>query len=495
MATSLEDRLFTNADAPGPKRILALDGGGARGVLTCGILERVEHILAARTPDPDAFRLSDYFDLIGGTSTGSILAVGLALGWRVRELRDLYLELCPQIFGDPIAKGLNKAKFDHAVLERILTERLCERTLGSRDLKTGLALFAKRIDTGSPWSLSNNPKARYWSPETALANGYASSLETFFPNRDYRLVDLVRASAAAPTFFDEVTIELGAEKLSDGTVLTQKATFMDGALGGFNNPALQLFLMATSRPYGFSWQASEDRLLICSVGTGLWRPVINDKVLREAPGGGHIAREAMQAVEALRGMVVDTANHATAVLQSLSRPAVPWIINSEVQGGELLLPQPVLTFQRYDVRLDVRGLRQDLGIDTVVEDDIARMRRLDQADPHYLERLYWLGRYAGDRSVHGAHFPAGFDLPAWQVGTGETPAEPDIDVEAEAKVLADFADARVSAPPPAPANSGAFETRPATASAPREPALAPPSRRDRLRLETLSELFVRRRPG
>ena len=87
---------------PGPKRILALDGGGVKGVLTAGILEVLEERLKARIPDAaerEAFRLCDYFDLIGGTSTGAIIATWLALGHSAREVTELYDELCPVLFG------------------------------------------------------------------------------------------------------------------------------------------------------------------------------------------------------------------------------------------------------------------------------------------------------------------------------------------------------------------------------------------------------------
>ncbi|MBI3439668.1 MAG: patatin-like phospholipase family protein, partial [Proteobacteria bacterium] len=59
---------------PGPKRILALDGGGARGLLTLGVLQKLEDELGRRSGKPGTFRLAHYFDLIGGTSTGSIIA-------------------------------------------------------------------------------------------------------------------------------------------------------------------------------------------------------------------------------------------------------------------------------------------------------------------------------------------------------------------------------------------------------------------------------------
>jgi hypothetical protein len=70
----LTDRLR----APGPKRILSLDGGGIRGCASLGFLEHLEATVRARTSP--AATLADYFDLIGGTSTGAIIATLLALG-------------------------------------------------------------------------------------------------------------------------------------------------------------------------------------------------------------------------------------------------------------------------------------------------------------------------------------------------------------------------------------------------------------------------------
>ena len=68
-----------------PKRILSLDGGGIRGILTLEYLGVIESMLRKRSGRDD-FRLCDYFDLIGGTSTGSIIAAGLACGMSVDEL-------------------------------------------------------------------------------------------------------------------------------------------------------------------------------------------------------------------------------------------------------------------------------------------------------------------------------------------------------------------------------------------------------------------------
>src|SRR5262245_41056858 len=82
----------------GPKRILALDGGGIRGALKLGYLKRIEDILRKQHDDDPDFRLCDYFDLIGGTSTGSIIASCLAIGMKVEDITKMYFELGGKIF-------------------------------------------------------------------------------------------------------------------------------------------------------------------------------------------------------------------------------------------------------------------------------------------------------------------------------------------------------------------------------------------------------------
>ena len=99
------------APEAGPKRILALDGGGVRGLITLGILQRIEDQLKQRSPNPEAFRLCQYFDLIAGTSTGSIIATGLALGWSVAEIKAFYEKLSPIAF-KPRARGIWRSIFD-----------------------------------------------------------------------------------------------------------------------------------------------------------------------------------------------------------------------------------------------------------------------------------------------------------------------------------------------------------------------------------------------
>jgi len=83
---------------PGPKCLLSVDGGGIRGVLSLGILRRIEAILKAQSGGRDDFRLSHYFDYIAGTSTGGIIAAGLSVGMSVDEILTFYKEAGAQMF-------------------------------------------------------------------------------------------------------------------------------------------------------------------------------------------------------------------------------------------------------------------------------------------------------------------------------------------------------------------------------------------------------------
>lgn len=105
-----------------PKRILALDGGGIRGALTLEYLEVIEALLRQRRNDPNLL-LSDYFDLIGGTSTGSIIAAGLACGMPVKDIKRLYTDLGAQVFV-PTGLGYVASKFQARPLQIALDRAL-----------------------------------------------------------------------------------------------------------------------------------------------------------------------------------------------------------------------------------------------------------------------------------------------------------------------------------------------------------------------------------
>src|SRR5262245_28150258 len=73
----------------GPRKLLALDGGGIRGMLSVEILARIEELLQEKYSNPN-LKLCDYFDYIAGTSTGAIIAAALSFGMTVDQVRKFY---------------------------------------------------------------------------------------------------------------------------------------------------------------------------------------------------------------------------------------------------------------------------------------------------------------------------------------------------------------------------------------------------------------------
>lgn len=387
--------------APGPKRILALDGGGARGLLSLGILAQLEHHLGERSGDPGRFRLAHYFDLIGGTSTGAIIATTLALEWRVRDVVDLYFKLLPAIFAKSQAPGplrLLVPGFKNTALTQALEENLDDRTLGSPDLKTGLAIHAKRIDSGSAWILVNNPDWIYFNAEARGED---------IANRDFYLRDLVQASAAAPTYFADVRIPMARSKRGR---ISSYGYFFDGGVSPNNNPALQLLLTVTEPAFGFNWPTGEDNLLLWSIGTGYVRKRFEKRDRKRRSSAKPIGDFAKLAYSSKVQAAIEGYNHDISLqqittLQTLSRPRFPWYVNSEVRMQTLtpLLTQaPVLTYQRYDARLEVdepefrrpEHLEELLGREMRAR-QAEPLRQMDIKDPELLEALYQAGEALG----------------------------------------------------------------------------------------------------
>jgi predicted acylesterase/phospholipase RssA len=83
---------------PGPKKLLALDGGGIRGVITLEVLGAMKNMLRSALGRDESFALGDYFDYIAGTSTGTVIGAGLARGIPVSELRERYLSMGSTMF-------------------------------------------------------------------------------------------------------------------------------------------------------------------------------------------------------------------------------------------------------------------------------------------------------------------------------------------------------------------------------------------------------------
>ncbi len=227
-----------------PRRLLSIDGGGLLGLIPAEALIRIEDQLNQLTGKPEP--LCNRFDLIGGTSTGAILAAGLALGKSATELRNFYLQFGKDIFTKSFAPVRFWHSYPSGPLEKHLKEVLIESTtLGSNELKTQILIVAKNATLGNDWFFTNNPKNKFFPQNSALP-----------------LWELVRCSSAAPTYFPP-----HAMSIPDGES-KQSYEFIDGGVSSYNNPSLQVFLEATIPQYGNAWPMGTDNLLLLSLGTG-----------------------------------------------------------------------------------------------------------------------------------------------------------------------------------------------------------------------------------
>lgn len=195
--------------------------------------------------------LCDYFDLIGGTSTGAIIAALLAIGKTASEVKELYLTMGGKIFKgkrdwwNPLETfKFLKAAFSEKNLEDALNDFLGDIKLGDEQgrVKTGLCIVTKRADTNSVWPLINHPDGKFYSL-----------------NKDYPIKNILRASSAAPSYFVPQLLEV--DKGMNGA-------FVDGGVSMANNPSLQLLKVATLNGFPFKWAKGKDKLFVVSLGTG-----------------------------------------------------------------------------------------------------------------------------------------------------------------------------------------------------------------------------------
>lgn len=421
----------------GPRKLLALDGGGIRGLITIEVLAKIESVLREQSGKRDLL-LADYFDYVAGTSTGAVIGSLVALGYPAAEIRRIYLDFgrmmfdkgtiisrmeklgvpfqneaetawnlaratssyVRSFFGKAIAKAAPDAGSRQAVQDALfdaysrypdapLVKQLQELiggddvTLGTSKLRTLLLLVLSNATTDSPWPVSNNPQAKYNLPTNPDGTPRDDC------NLNVPLWKLVRGSTAAPTFFPPEAVRLGAKTY----------VFVDGGVTSYNNPAFQLFLSATLPQYGIGWPAGADRMLLVSIGTGL-NP-------RERPD---LTRGDMQAVEAAKSAAAALFSAAMYQQDQLCRALgnclegsydldreVGSLVKTEIQGAPDLF-----TYVRYNAQLTQPWMTDALGLPNVVPD---RVKMLDSVD--FMPDLQTVGRAVAERFVKPEHF-AGF---------------------------------------------------------------------------------------
>lgn len=230
------------------KRILAIDGGGIRGVIPAKVLMAIE--------TKTGKKIAELFDLIAGTSTGGILAAGLCMPGPDRktplhsaaQLLALYHAHGRDIFKVSWPRRVTSlvfgAQYSPRALEDQLREYLGEKRLA--DAVTGLLITSFDMHAGEAW---------FFSRKQAIADD----------DRNYRLRDVARATSAAPTYFPPFKFEGSAP---------DKPVLVDGGVFA-NNPALCAWVDGHEDIQG------DSDVLILSLGTGsVPHPVRFDRARR-----------------------------------------------------------------------------------------------------------------------------------------------------------------------------------------------------------------------
>lgn len=220
-----EDVVMTdiNADKPKPFRVLCIDGGGMRGLYTASLLDT----LCKRFHSGKTIDIGAEFDLIIGTSTGGLLAVGLAYGLNTEEIVKLYRTQGKYIFPNPTPKkgGIlrmipwlkereNMAHAGQTALRTALTERFKDTTVEQLYANRGIGICIPtvRMETRKAWVF----KTPHLAGKTR--------------DNKYKLVDVCLATSAAPLLMPLVAVDRPDDK-------EHYDTFTDGGLWA-NNPVM-----------------------------------------------------------------------------------------------------------------------------------------------------------------------------------------------------------------------------------------------------------------
>jgi hypothetical protein len=348
---------------PDRKRLLALDGGGIRGLITVEVLAGLERTLQSELRRGPDFRLAEYFDYVAGTSTGAIIAACVSLGMSVDEIRSFYLANGEAMFDkasllkrfrykyedDRLAETLRKV-FDDYLPPQERAAGKAHVTLGSKALRTLLLVVMRNATTDSPWPLSNNPKAKYNDPTRPDCN------------LEIPLWRLVRASTAAPTYFPPEAVPMGPKSF----------LFVDGGITTYNNPAFMLFLMSTVSSYKLCWPTGTDRMLLLSIGTGT-SPDANDSL---AAGEMNLVYNASTIPSALMFAAL---NEQDLLCRVFGNCRFGGMLDREV--GTLMPPdEPVLpklfSYARYNVELTRDGL-DGLGLKDIRPEEVQKLDSLE----------------------------------------------------------------------------------------------------------------------
>lgn len=349
------------------KRILAIDGGGIRGIFSLQILRRLEWLLRQRAGSPTLV-LGDVFDCFAGTSTGAIIATCLCWGMTVDSIEELYLSKSRALFSPAPWYRRFHHKYRPDAIAGIFQDMFRENdaarsmaTLGSKRLGKLLILAMRNATTGSPWPLSNHPDARFNDRNAPDCN------------LNIPLWQLLRASTAAPALFPPQPISIGG----------QSHLFVDGGVTPFNNPAFLAVSMTLLPCYRIGWQAGTRAMHVISVGTGNARATLRTR----RPESVTLLQQLRHAIPALIGSVGRQQDMICRMLgDCLHGDAIDGEIGT-LQGVSLLSEHARLfSYVRYDQDLtrvpDAAPLRTGSSIDDLSMMDTLKNLGVTYASEH-----------------------------------------------------------------------------------------------------------------
>jgi uncharacterized protein len=246
-----------------PYRVLALDGGGIRGLYTAVLLNRL---------DNEVPNFTDRADLVAGTSTGGIIALGLANGMSPAALVELYEDHGQAIFArTPWHQirdlgELTGAKYDNDALIGILGETFSDKTLND--------LLPRHVLIPS-FDLDNQatpPKPRLWKPK--FFHNFAG------PDSDgaQKVADIALRTSAAPTYFPVYQGYVDGGVVANNPSMAAVAQALDATTGGQELDDLRVFSLGTGLTPQF---VAGDEM---NWGLAQWAPVLANMMIEGMMG-------------------------------------------------------------------------------------------------------------------------------------------------------------------------------------------------------------------
>lgn len=342
------------------KKVLSVSGGGLLGVIPAAMLMRYEKL--GQKAYGQHYLLSDSFDAVAGSSTGAVIATGVALGLRAEDIVNFYLVDVPVGFKRRrMSIPLIHDVFDGDLMEGFFERRTQGRLLERQELQCDLTILTKDMSRGVSVAFTTLP-------------GMCQQILGAEIRREAKpLSKLLRASTAAPGLFSPVELDLDGV----GTV-----PLADGGFSLFNDPSYLIGRLIQG--------CGATGIEMTVLGTGSSRPTYSAARAGRGPAIGRIGRS-------LFGLIKDGEALAQGLMSDLTN-----------------VPGSNITCQRHDMPLTSETFAQ-LGV-PVSRKELRSMRAF--ADIRFKEQLFEAALRLAENTIHSPlplagvkQMPQAIDMP------------------------------------------------------------------------------------